>query len=1770
MAKKKAHHNCILSAVLAFVLLFGALPLSVFSTDNEEKVTPEAEEIVAAQAENLELYITADGQRVESVRFARNEKVTAVAEGLVEGADYQWQIKMPEEETWVDIYEHDEMELTLSYPMLWNMMDSANQATVRCVAYINGLDMFYTDPLPVTVDTDGYVEYLPEEQEKAESAQEQESLTEETVEPAEEETEPTAQTTEPEEVTEPVDAYSDANAVHSGSSNEIFTIKIEYRNRDRDGSISDPIWDPYEASVQSGTPFKTTVNNRTVPGREPVLADDSPAGATLVKTGTTSYLEIDLASVTENVTYVVYYEEVEVSYHARYFLQNVGNDLYTEDTTYYEEFKGFPGDEPSEAAIKKPITGFTALFHQPDSIAADGSTVFEVYYDRNYYLINFNLDGGFGTGPVYARYGTTFTVAQPEKPGYVFKGWNLISVNKVEVPNRGDENGNGVIDDNELDPLPGKVPAENRTYQAVWDTIETTYSVVYWIVNDDGTSSYLGSRTAKGISGDTASGEHDLDTKANGGPAICGSEEHTHSDACYVCGFATEHKHTQGCFDGMTLASVPGTDNNRDAAIADLEGGAPESGYIYVIFNPDSKTYWPKLYMEDNNGNGTYYVINDTQGGSTVDSFSAIVDGDPIASKTGTYGTETLTTTKYRPKTSCNTIQHIHDDYACRVCEEHTHSNNCYQNARYLEEVNTITLQKDGEDVTYTTDTNVLIKGDGSSVVNVYYQYKEYTLKFYYAATTGGTANDNDKNAATYDSVKVLGGTSYYFGSWGPDTSDDEELLEEAYWDHSDQWGTVSALPTLNENGEDKEYTKGSVTYTRNNTQVQYHYISFKARYDDDISEMWPCAVFNSATRTTANTHGYWSGREAFVSAWNGEHHVRYSKVNSNQTIKGIYEKLDENLLFHSDYTDESEVSYICFWENGANVNWSVPELYRYNIYLEVRANQDTTGLTTVTKNDGKTYYLASSYDTCDDSHVDAQTQAAMTGYTQKTFGYNSHSGYSYMQVRDSNPAKYFEYKKLTGTTDAALLAQSGYYDESLYKEGYEVNFYYTANKHSFKFWNYTGWLGAGKGAGNTQEGQGVQFGTPLENYGQYVNETFMAQPANYPKNLEKDAYVFEGWYTSPLFLPGTEMNWNTTMPDEKLTVYAKWVPITHDVRFYLSYDEAKNAPAENDFTGAYAYRDNTVHGQVMTGTIDIPTHTDPRYRFVGWFYMDNGVKTAFDPSEMTVQQDMDIFAEWATSITTQYTISYARDDNGNAGAPLSEDTTGYIFVGTTKTFTAKPKEKLELLTDTERESLWLPHTNSHSILMKELAEDNTFTFRYVTREKAPYKVYYLDAETGDEVLPTKVVDDNKKAVVTEQFVYKEGYTTPPFNQTLVLSANEKENVIVFYYTKNPEGTTDQVAYLATHYTEDLWEPDGERGKYSEYTSNSHLAELNTEVNEGQLTIPGFTYNADKSTATGKVVESGLELELYYTRNTYPYVVKYIDRTTGKALTYKDSSNKDVEYTKVVTDIPYERNVSEQAVDVVGYNLYSKQTQTLKIGVENGSTAANITKNVITFYYEPKQITIDYKLVCTEETDVTFGYVSQSKEIKNSLENIGGSDAWTADGFSFKGWYLDEKYTQPVPEGWVDNNDHLRPQITNQDLAENKYEYTYYAVFEPVKEDLKITKQAAAGTDLGNDTFLFRITGTNALGKAVDMTVSIQGSNSVTIKDLYCGKYTVTELTNWSWTYSGEAAKNVELVADDAITETPVTFTNSAEPVDWLHGESDAEENQFTVKEKTP
>lgn len=1413
--------------------------------------------------------VDASGRPVSSFDLKEDEKVFVSAKSSLESGifSYQWQILADtQNNVWANIDGCTGDNCAISYALVGSLLDPGGRAYLRCVIS-DGFSSYISDVLTVTV------KFNPPETDEfimdtfSDSIDGLLLMTDDEIEPLAEDT-----------------------------ATKSCTIVINYRYED--DTIA---FDPFVATIEYGGEFEYDAESPEVVGYSPYLyieASDEYIPADVIN--------LDYDSLTEDVVFDVIYRPKLVNYTIRHYKQDVLDDnyeFYKQETA--QEYTGTQvGDD---CAIE--IEGFTALYYDHLIVAADGSTIIDIYYDRNYYLVDFKMEGGFGVEPIYGRYGATVGVNDPIRHGYIFNSWELTEYGN-STPTAQQKTDYDI--NNSVQIL---IPNADLTYKAKWTTTDTTFTVVYWL------------------------------EKAN-----------------------TE-------------------------------------GY----------GYWGSRHITAHSNT----VVN----GDTYKDYSEIAD--------------TL------------------DSYE-KMYSYYSHA-----------------------------DTNVTVEGDGSTVVNVYYNRNRYTLKFYYAMSS---------ESGTGTTYYVIGGSTYRFGASATisDTGNEISLIDHYMSDYSSERGMVDELPVLNTYGQSRGYTSSYVTSTVNGTEYKYHYLSFEAKYGADISEKWPCNIFNSVTRVGKNNTNGWSGNEAFMSAWNGEHHVYYSlhAPNGNQTIKGKYEKLDYKLLWdmgslcptksHS-FGDSNEVSYLCFWENGANINWSVPELYRYNIYIPLLEGQSADGLTTRVYN-GVTYYLLNSYDTVDDSQVSQQTDPALTGYTYIS--------------RNSETISEF--------------------DTSLYKEAYNVNFYYSRNRHQLKFYNHSEYI--------TEKEVTLPYGTPLSNY--YFDIT---DPAlTYPSKLEPNAYQFAGWYRTPECLPGTEANLSATMPDSDVKLYAKWVPVKRTVRVYL--DATKQQLLDTKVVD---------HGQL----VDKPANevTNGVYRFLGWFYVDsNGVEKAYIFNSIPVIQNLDIYAKWGSLVPVTYEVRYKVRRSDGTEVEIADPLYGSTLAGNNKTFLAKGGTELYA----GYQEGFFPLTNSHTITMS-VDGDNVFTFWYVEKQSVSYLVQYVDAETGLILHSQKLDLNNKKAVVTEQFIPITEYMPDAYQKRLVLSAEGVDanndgvldsNVITFYYTK------DQLHayYRIVHYVQNL-----ALTGYEEYRSIESVGNIGNNYPAETINISGFKFNSTKtkvngaafagSDVTGTLTKDGLLIELYYDRDEIDYTVKYLDINGNKVLS-PQKTDKEI----------FGWRVTEHSINIDGYDLVSSTTQSLII-------SSSPERNVLTFYYQEKNVTIKYVPVTNGTAsggNVSFG----SEIILASSGTANGSTPIPVRGYKFAGWYSDEDCTVAVDSLWIDESTN---KLTPQKVEGLYEEKTYYAKFVATISQLVINKSYPFGADYSideNQTFIFDIVGTDSNTSGINLTVTVHGNGQITVVDLPVGEYTVSERTSWSWRYAPDNnSYNVNLITAEG---DEVTFENTRQKVYWLDGDS--------------
>lgn len=118
------------------------------------------------------------------------------------------------------------------------------------------------------------------------------------------------------------------------------------------------------------------------------------------------------------------------------------------------------------------VGSITVSESQPAVIAADGSTVLELYFTRNTYTVRFDTNGGSAVPECTYRYGATVSAAEePSRQGYSFAGWytdNETFSSRFAV---GEET----------------MPAHDITLYAEWTAAAVSYTVEFYCETQDGT-----------------------------------------------------------------------------------------------------------------------------------------------------------------------------------------------------------------------------------------------------------------------------------------------------------------------------------------------------------------------------------------------------------------------------------------------------------------------------------------------------------------------------------------------------------------------------------------------------------------------------------------------------------------------------------------------------------------------------------------------------------------------------------------------------------------------------------------------------------------------------------------------------------------------------------------------------------------------------------------------------------------------------------------------------------------------------------------------------------------------------------------------------------------------------------------------------------------------------------------------------------------------------------------------------------------------------------
>lgn len=1516
---KRLSKNRILSLFLALTMIFTAMPISSVGA-NAIEATP--------------ISILYNGQKVDNLVLMEDEKITLTTSAS--GSDslsYRWQICVDEEsDKWVNIKGYTKDFCIVSYALIGSLLDTNGNAYLRCKA-TDGVNDYLSNTLTVNVSYNAPITY-----EKAEEISE-------TSAPA-------------------MARYSlrtaNNNVSLAATDDELQSCTIVINYTYEDNSLA---FEPFVATIEYGGAFNYTAVSPTVVGYAPyILQGDTYVDAKNV--------ELNYASLTKDKVIDVIYRPVPVDYTVLHYTQNILDDNYELHT----ETKGqqFTGSQVGKCDID--IDGFTALYYERLTVAADGSTVIEVYYDRNYYLVDFDLVGGYGVEPIYARYGATIGANDPTRAGYVFAGWELVGVDGV-MPTETQKAQYDINDGKQI-----AIPKANLSYKALWTTQETTYTVVYWRENAEPNTngkyeySYWGSKEVTGIySGSVVSGSDDVP-------------------------------------NSVTTATINGETVNEKQ----------------------------------------YFTYNDILTDKNI-----IVEGDG-STVVNVYYTRNTYTLTFKATGECGLEEHTHGTNcnSTLICpiKEHTHNDSCEKslNCALTEHTaHTSSCLKCGlaEHTAHTSDCLTCTKTECTSHTVSCYSDVGDKVSVWLQDSIGGEKVEGQVYKGLFSTYIYIGGSWYNYsgstssGSIAPRVchthttscykdsihTHSDTCYKDSLHTHTNSCYLYSCGSAEHTHTKDcySECTKVVHTHGNNCTNAtrENTVYSITAKYQAEIKDEF--AIKNTVG---GDYTGYW---------WDDANNTVFSHwIVSLDTMPGA------NITFDGEY-----------YGKDATI-WYYTEVLPGDEYVS-----DLPG------SDDRNYGLYK------------EVITVKSGYLTEDEEFHNIEGFS----------------------------KGNFYPSNIFNSTQEDNYlYYTRNSYTLKFYNYNEYL--------TDKQETVLYDAPIKSY--YFDEL------QYPSTLEPNAYEFKGWYTTPECFDGTECDFETQkMPAGELTLYAKWAPVQHEVNIYL---------------------DATLSKQI--GTTQRVDHKDlasapdeavenGNYTFAGWFYVDeDGTEKAFVFNSMPINQDLNIYAKWSSKVAVKYEVYYKLQ---GTNTQIADPTIGSTLAGMNKTFLAKGGADLY----SDYQEGYFPTTNSHTVTMS-VDGDNVFTFWYVEKESVPYTVRYIDEATGEELLTTKSVTDNKKAVVTEVFEPISGYMPDAYQKRLVLSANNAdENVITFYYTKDEQ----HAYYRIVHYVQNL-----SGNGYTEYRSIESVGDINSVYSAEALTISGFEFIGSKSevndvvtpatgtTVSGTLTANGLLIELFYDRIEVNYTVKYLENGTNKVLAPEKSESG-----------IYGQQVSETYLDIDGYELIGTPTRTLTL-------AATSERKVIIFYYQEKNITIQY-------VPVGSGKVSIGSENVLVISGpVNGSIPTPDDGYKFVGWYLDEGCTIPVDSSWIDSS---TGKILPQKNADGLYEEdVYYAKFEANNTDLTIKKAYPENADYSidvNQTFIFDIKGISGTTTAdIDLTVTVHGDGEITITDLPIGKYTITEQTDWSWRYAPTNGKTSQTITLSPTEENIVTFENTRAEVKWLDGDS--------------
>ena len=873
------------------------------------------------------------------------------------------------------------------------------------------------------------------------------------------------------------------------------------------------------------------------------------------------------------------------------------------------------------------------------------------------------------------------------------------------------------------------------------------------------------------------------------------------------------------------------------------------------------------------------------------------------------------------------------------------------------------------EGFTAQTITQQTIKGDGSTIVNVYYKRNEYSIRFW--PTNGSTTLTCGKEEHTH---------SWRNGCYRQIC----DGISLTHWFH-----TKSCYDLRTPICGKEEHTHDSSCYGT------IALCTITAKYGANISDQWP-ARNNGSTNwaTQENGYGPYQAGIDVMPLGGGNFYVPRSESSSSASASYYVEVLEgeegitvNGRKYKLHHTDTVMMS-------NPSITWDEDF---YNITGFTRNETDSTREGKA-YNGAKFYYYRNSYDLVFISGgktvktESVKYQASIADYASYKPGnapagmedyvfagwYASQecTGDAYVFTGKTMPAQSITLyaKWVAPTYTVTVYDQNGNeIDEITVSKGDTVTDWLSTQKNkitldtgdSFLGWtinrglpfnpgtkittNYELYAKVGNSTGysvtyNANGGTGSV--TDTEKYAKGAEATVMSN------SFTNDGKVFLSWNTKANGTGTTYYPNSTVKITGNVTLYAQWGDKASTVQ--LTYKA--NGGSGDDIT------DVEIPNNKQVTLRDENTFTRTGYHFTGWNTEANGTGTSFSAGASARVDNLGsgnvLYAQWAPNTNTKYTVEFYYQDGDSYRLDHSDPRTG--TTDTTVSVTDVDKADKE-------NGKYVYDTTAANVESGKVAADGSLVLKlYFKLNQADVTVNYYWNETTNKVATSKTLPAQTvgSVITTETAIAIEGYTALP-NQTcsLTVGADASKNVINFYYYKNVELT-------ANSKTETY---DGTEKSVSGFTVAPAGADFSA-ITVGTEGTDAGTYPAEFAAGTEGTVDA-----------TQKYIVT--EATDGKLVITPVATQVTVTIkgnTKSETYDGIEKTVTGYEVVSISNPLYKESDFTLKQGATNTVTKINAGTY---------PMGLDFQNISKNFTNVKFDVTDGSLEIKQRNVTITGESA---------------------------------------------------------------------------------------------------------------------------------------------------------------------------------